>query len=65
MKRRITLSELKAINPYKYTKLIIALNRNRLKQSTLSTVRTTTDKKTKVPTFKSEILNKIINLINK
>jgi hypothetical protein len=31
MKTRITLSELKQINPYQYGKIIQALNRNRVK----------------------------------
>ena len=31
MKTQITLSELKQINPYQYGKIIIALNRNRVK----------------------------------
>lgn len=65
MKTRITLSELKKLNPFLAGRIITALNRNRPKQSTLSTARTTTAKKTKVPTFKSEVLNKIINLINR
>jgi len=65
MKTRITLSELKKLNPFLAGRIITALNRNRVKASTFSTSRTTTDKKTKVPTFKSQILNNIINLINK
>ena len=53
MKQKITLTELKQINPYKYSRLMIALNRNRVQ----------TSKNTK-PKFKSTALNEIVKLIN-
>jgi hypothetical protein len=57
MKQKITLSELQKSNPYKYGKVISALNRNRVKTKQKQT-------KAKIPTFKTESLNKIVNLIN-
>ena len=54
MKRKITLTDLKRINPYQYSRLIIALNRNRVK----------TSENTK-PKFKTTALNEIVKLISK
>jgi hypothetical protein len=56
MKTRITLSELQKLNPYKYGKVLTALNRNRVKPKKKPTA--------KIPTFRTESLNKIVNLIN-
>ncbi len=53
MKKRITLIELKQQNPLGYKKLLLALNRNRVK----------TSEKTK-PKFKKSALNEIVKLIN-
>lgn len=53
MKKRITLTELKKINPYQYSRVLIALNRNRVQ----------TSKNTK-PKFKTTALNEIVKLIN-
>jgi hypothetical protein len=52
MKKRITLTELKKINPYKYSRLMIALNRNRVQ----------TSKKRKTNLEKHEIKNGYITL---
>jgi len=57
MKKRITLSELKKINSYQYGKVISALNRNRVKTKQKQTT-------AKLPTFRTEALNKIVQLIN-
>ena len=52
MKKRITLIELKQQNPYKYSRLMIALNRNRVQ----------TSKKMKANLEKHEIKNGYITL---
>ena len=52
MKRKITLTELNRINPYQYSRLIIALNRNRVQ----------TSKKRKTNLEKHEIKNGYITL---
>ena len=52
MKKRITLTDLKQINPYKYSRLMIALNRNRVQ----------TSKKKKTNLEKHEIKNGYITL---
>ena len=54
MKRKITLTDLKKQNPYQYGKLLLALNRNRVK----------TSENTK-PKFKTSALNEIVKLISK
>ena len=54
MKKRITLTELKKINPHQYSRVLIALNRNRV----------STPQKKQVPKFKTTALNKIVKLIN-
>ena len=50
MKKRITLTELKRINPYQYSRLMIALNRNR--------VQTSKKRKTTFSTLKKSDLEK-------
>jgi len=57
MKKRITLSELQKLNPYQYGKVISALNRNRVKTKQKQQT-------AKLPTFRTETLNKIVKLIN-
>ncbi len=57
MKKTITLSELQKSNPYQYGKVISALNRNRVKTKQKQTT-------AKLPTFRTESLNKIVQLIN-
>lgn len=52
MKKRMTLIELKQINPNKYSRLMIALNRNRVQ----------TSKKMKANLEKHEIKNGYITL---
>ena len=52
MKKRITLTELKKINPYQYSRVLIALNRNRVQ----------TSKKRKANLEKHEIKNGYITL---
>lgn len=37
MKTRITLNELKKINPYQFTRLFLALNKNRVQSTKKST----------------------------
>lgn len=57
MRKTITLTELQKLNPFQAGKVISALNRNRVK----------TKQKQKVanlPTFRTESLNKIVQLIN-
>ena len=56
-KRIITLLELQKSNPYQYGKVISALNRNRVKAKQKQ-------KTAKLPTFRTESLNKIVQLIN-
>jgi hypothetical protein len=57
MRKTITLSELQKINPFQYGKVISALNRNRVKAKQKQ-------KTAKIPTFRTETLNKIVQLIN-
>ena len=57
MRKTITLSELQKINPFQYGKVISALNRNRVKAKMKQ-------KTAKLPTFRTEALNKIVKLIN-
>jgi hypothetical protein len=57
MRKTITLSELQKSNPYQYGKVISALNRNRVKTKQKQTT-------AKLPTFRTESLNKIVQLIN-
>jgi hypothetical protein len=52
MKKRITLTELKKINPHQYSRVLIALNRNRVQ----------TSKKRKTNLEKHEIKNSYITL---
>ena len=57
MRKTITLSELQKINPFQYGKVISALNRNRVKAKQKQ-------KTAILPTFRTETLNKIVQLIN-
>ena len=57
MKKTITLTELQKINPFQAGKVISALNRNRVKAKQKQ-------KTAKLPTFRTEALNKIVQLIN-
>lgn len=56
MKKKITMEQLKKVNPYQYSRILIALNRNKVKAETEPTA--------KLPKFRLEALNKIVELIN-